>query len=167
MKNITSCCLLLIFCVLNSSAQTPTPTAVATVVNVENLPPSPQPSPSAEQPPTSTKPYVEKPASPYARKDGPVKIPRFENAPVIDGQLNDAVWQRAALFGDFVQTNPGDNVAPTHPTEFMMGYDAKNLYMAFRIKQDKNTVRATVARRDNIFNDDYVLVHLDTFNDQR
>jgi hypothetical protein len=39
--------------------------------------------------------------------------------------------------------------------------------MAFRIKQDRNTVRATVARRDNIFNDDFVLVHLDTFNDQR
>lgn len=39
--------------------------------------------------------------------------------------------------------------------------------MAFRVKQDRDTVRATVARRDNIFKDDYVLVHLDTFNDQR
>lgn len=96
-----------------------------------------------------------------------MQVPRFESAPVIDGQLNDAIWRNAAVFGNFVQISPGDNVAPTHPTEFMMGYDAKNLYMAFRIIQDRNTVRATVARRDNIFNDDYVLVHLDTFNDQR
>jgi hypothetical protein len=167
MKNITSLCFVLLFCVLNSSAQTSTPTVATTGLSGEKLRARPQPSPSTEQPPTITKPNVEKTASPYARKDAPVKIPRFETAPVIDGQLNDAIWQTAALFGDFVQTNPGDNVAPTHPTEFMMGYDAKNLYMAFRVKQDRNTVRATVARRDNIFNDDYVLVHLDTFNDQR
>ncbi|HEX8636700.1 MAG TPA: DUF5916 domain-containing protein, partial [Pyrinomonadaceae bacterium] len=38
---------------------------------------------------------------------------------------------------------------------------------AFRVKQDRDKVRATVSRRDNIYNDDYVLVHLDTFNDQR
>jgi hypothetical protein len=105
--------------------------------------------------------------SPYMPKTEPARIPRFEAPPVIDGQLNDTVWQNAAVFGEFVQTNPGDNVKPTHPTEFMMGYDAKNLYMAFRVKQDRDKVRATVARRDNIFNDDYVLVHLDTFNDQR
>jgi Carbohydrate family 9 binding domain-like/Domain of unknown function (DUF5916) len=169
MKNITSLCLLLLFCALNSAAQTSTPTVSTTGVSSENLlaSPQPSPSPSGEQTPATTKLNVEKPASPYARKDAAVKIPRFETAPVIDGQLNDAIWQTAALFGDFVQTNPGDNVAPTHPTEFMMGYDAKNLYLAFRIKQDRDTVRATVARRDNIFNDDYVLVHLDTFNDQR
>jgi hypothetical protein len=103
----------------------------------------------------------------YVAKDAPVRIPKLDTPPVIDGQLNDAVWQQAAVFGDFLQTSPGDNVAPTHPTEFMMAYDAKNLYMAFRVKQDRNTIRATVARRDNIFNDDYVLVYIDTFNDQR
>jgi hypothetical protein len=167
MKNITSLCFLLLFCALNSTAQTSTSTSVTTGIITDTLLASPQPSPSTEQSLTTTKPDVGKPASPYARKDAPVKIPRFETAPVIDGQLDDVVWKSAALFGDFVQTNPGDNVAPTYPTEFMMGYDAKNLYMAFRIKQDRNTVRATVARRDDIFNDDYVLVHLDTFNDQR
>ena len=103
----------------------------------------------------------------YVKKTEPVNIPRAEAPPVIDGHLNDAVWERAALFGDFYQTSPGDNVAPTHPTEFLMSYDAKNLYIAYKIKQDPNTVRATVARRDNIFNDDYVLVYIDTFNDQR
>jgi hypothetical protein len=103
----------------------------------------------------------------YVRKDAPVQIPKLDTPPVIDGKLDDPVWQKAALFGDFLQTSPGDNIKPTHPTEFMMGYDAKNLYLAFRIIEDKDKVRATVARRDNIFNDDYVLVHLDTFNDQR
>jgi hypothetical protein len=84
----------------------------------------------------------ESPVSRYVAKDAAARIPRFESAPVIDGQLNDSIWQNAAVFGDFMQISPGDNVKPTHPTEFMMGYDAKNLYMAFRIVQDRKTVRA-------------------------
>ena len=113
---------------------------------------------------TSTDP-VENPR--YVSKKSPVQIPRFTAPPVIDGVLNDEVWKTAAVFGDFLQTSPGDNIAPTHPTEFMMAYDSKNLYMAYKVTQDPSTVRATVARRDNIFNDDYVLVYIDTFNDQR
>jgi hypothetical protein len=103
----------------------------------------------------------------YVRKDVPARIARFETPPVIDGQLDDPAWQTAAVFGDFLQIQPGDNVAPSHQTEFLMGYDAKTLYVAFRAKQDRNTIRATVARRDNIFNDEYVLLYVDTFNDQR
>lgn len=103
----------------------------------------------------------------FVKKNEPARMVLAEAAPVIDGQLNDPIWQQAAVFGDFLQTNPGDNIAPTHPTEFLMAYDSKNLYMAFRIKQDRDKVRATVARRDNIFNDDYVLLYIDTFNDQR
>ncbi|MDQ3713136.1 MAG: carbohydrate binding family 9 domain-containing protein [Acidobacteriota bacterium] len=158
---ITIALILILFCALNFFAQTapessPVPAA------------SPGTSVTSEPGSIVTEPTVSgNSVSRYADKHAPVRISRFDAPPVIDGQLNDAVWQSAALFGDFVQTSPGENVKPTHPTEFMMGYDAKNLYLAFRIFQDRKTVRATVARRDNIANDDYVLVHLDTFNDQR
>jgi hypothetical protein len=118
-------------------------------------------------PDESTPPRSDVPARNYVRKDAPARIPKLSAAPVIDGVLNDAAWQNATFFGDFLQTNPGNNVAPKHQTEFLMTYDAKNLYFAFNIKQDKSTVRATVARRDNIFNDDYIIMYLDTFNDQR
>ncbi|MGE3466588.1 MAG: sugar-binding protein [Pyrinomonadaceae bacterium] len=112
-------------------------------------------------------PRSETPATKYMPKNAPASIPRVETPPAIDGVLDDAMWQNAALFGEFLQTNPGDNVPPKHETEFMMAYDAKNLYMAFRVKQDRNTVRATVARRDNIWNDDYIIMYMDTFNDKR
>jgi hypothetical protein len=67
----------------------------------------------------------------------------------------------------FLQTQPGDNTAPKYPSEAMIGYDAKNLYIAFRAVQDRSKIRATVARRDNTFSDDYFNIYLDTFNDQR
>lgn len=172
MKVIILICVF-IACAISTLAQnttvSPTPSSSAdTALTNSQATPSPAVSTVGSEPELSiVRPKTESSSPRYVRKDAPVQIPRFETPPVIDGQLNDAVWQTAAVFGDFLQTSPGDNVKPTHPTEFMMAYDAKNLYLAFRVIQDKDKVRATVARRDNIFNDDYVLVHLDTFNDQR
>src|SRR6476646_4846123 len=60
----------------------------------------------------------------FVKKEVPARVSRFETAPVIDGQLNDAVWRSATVFGDFLQTQPGDNIAPSDPTEVMMGYDS-------------------------------------------
>jgi len=100
-------------------------------------------------------------------KASPVSIARFEKPPVIDGKLDDAVWQQAAVFKDFVQYRPGDNIAPSQPTEVMVGYDAKFLYFAFRAHDEAGKVRATVPKRDQVFDDDTVGMYLDTFNDRR
>ena len=97
----------------------------------------------------------------------PLVVPRFDKPPVIDGKLDEDVWKQAAVFKDFYQTNPGDNIAPSKPTEAMIGYDARTLYLAFHCYDDPDKVRATVAKRDDIFNEDNVRIYLDTFNDQR
>ena len=102
-------------------------------------------------------------------KAQPVSIGRFEKAPVIDGRLDDAVWQSAATFKNFYQTSPGDNTAPSRPTEVMMGYDSKTLYIAFHCFDDPDKVSASIAKRDDVLNgvEDSIRVLLDTFNDQR
>ena len=100
-------------------------------------------------------------------KANPVSIPRFDKPPTIDGKLDEEVWQQAAVFKDFYQTDPGDNIAPSQPTEARVGYDSKTLYIGFRAYDDPTKVRASVPKRDQIFDDDFVGVFLDTFNDQR
>src|SRR5262245_15039856 len=100
-------------------------------------------------------------------KSKPVVVPRFDKPPVIDGKPDEEVWKQAAVFKDFYQTSPGDNIAPSKPTEALIGYDARTLYLAFRCYDDAAKVRATVAKRDDIFGEDNVRVYLDTFNDQR
>jgi hypothetical protein len=100
-------------------------------------------------------------------KAQPVRLPKFEKPPVIDGKLDDEVWKGATVLKDFYQIQPGDNIAPSKPTEVLIGYDSRNLYIAFRAFDEPDKVRATVAKRDNIFSDDYVGFFLDTFNDQR
>jgi hypothetical protein len=102
-----------------------------------------------------------------AEKVKPVKVPRFDKPPTIDGNIDEEVWKQAAIFKDFVQTSPGDNIAPSKPTEAMIGYDDRNLYFAFHCYDDKDKIRATVAARDQVFGEDNVRIFLDTFNDQR
>jgi len=100
-------------------------------------------------------------------KAKPLNVPRFDKPPVIDGKLDDEVWKQAAVFKDFYQTSPGDNIAPSKPTEAMIGYDSRTLYLAFHCYDEPDKIRASVAKRDEVFGEDNVRVFLDTFNDQR
>lgn len=100
-------------------------------------------------------------------KSRPIKIPLITDALVIDGKIDEEAWKQAAVFKDFYQTSPGDNIAPSKPTEVLMMYDEKHLYIAFKCWDEKDKIRATVARRDAVFGEDNVRVWLDTYNDQR
>ena len=100
-------------------------------------------------------------------KSQPIILPKFDKPPTIDGKLDEEVWQKAVVLKDFYQIQPGDNTPPSKPTEVLIGFDPKFLYIAFKATDEPDKVRATVAKRDNIFQDDYVGFMLDTFNDKR
>jgi len=100
-------------------------------------------------------------------KARPINIPKIESSPIIDGKIDEEQWKSAAVFKDFYQTSPGDNIAPSKPTEVYVMYDEKNLYVAFKCWDEKDKIRATTAARDNVFGEDNVRMWLDTYNDQR
>jgi hypothetical protein len=154
-------------CACSVSAQTTTTpaAAVAATPNPVAAPTaSPAPVESAQKSPAASSKgsFVLPP-----EKANPVAIPKFDKPPVIDGKLDEEVWQKAAVLKDFYQVQPGDNTPPSRPTEVLIGFDAKFLYIAFKATDEPDKVRATVAKRDNIFQDDYVGFFLDTFNDKR
>lgn len=104
---------------------------------------------------------------PSADKLKPVTIPKFDASPIIDGKLDDEMWKKAAVFDNFIQIQPGDNIAPSRETVAYVGYDEKFLYVAFHAFEDPALIRATIAKRDDVSADDNVRFTLDTFNDQR
>lgn len=133
--------------------------------------PSPQTSLAPETTTRSTSPAKPNTGKPTLvlppEKSRPVKLPLFAKPPVIDGKLDDDVWKNAAVLKDFYQVQPGDNIAPSKPTEVMLGYDARFIYVAFHCYDEPDKVRANIPKRDDIFNDDYVGILFDTFNDKR
>jgi hypothetical protein len=99
-------------------------------------------------------------------KSKPISIPKM-TPPTIDGKIDEESWKQAAVFKDFYQTYPGDNIAPSKQTEVYVMYDEKNLYVAFKCWDERDKIRATSAQRDNVFGEDNVRMWLDTYNDQR
>ncbi len=96
-----------------------------------------------------------------------VVVPRAVEAPVVDCRLEDAAWVTAARLDGFHQTYPGDNAAPSHPTEVRLTHTSQALYVGVRADDDPGHVRATLAKRDVIGDDDSISVYLDTFHDRR
>jgi Domain of unknown function (DUF5916) len=96
-----------------------------------------------------------------------VRAVREESSAEIDGRLDEAVWQRAALLTGLTSYNPVDGRPAQDSTEVRLWYAADAMYIGIRAWAPAGTVRATLAERDRIANDDWVYVSFDTFNDRR
>ncbi len=96
------------------------------------------------------------------------EIPRLESAVKIDGNLDEPVWSRATRLTGFWQYQPVDGRLAEEQTEVRVWYAADAIYFGV-IAYDRNPrgIRATVADRDNIDNEDHVVLDLDTFHDRR
>ena len=105
-------------------------------------------------------------AAPAVAQDRPRIDPvRATEPPAIDGRLDDAVWAQAPALPetDWLSYNPlnGDRIAQT--TEVRVAYDDRNLYFSFRcLDPEPDKVRGTLSRRDNVWNDDWVGLSLDS-----
>jgi len=96
-----------------------------------------------------------------------VPIPRLEGAVVVDGELSEAEWKSAAVLTGFSQFFPNDGVAAKDSTEVLVWYSATQLHVGIRAYAAAGTVRATLADRDKITQDDNVQLFLGTYADNR
>ena len=96
-----------------------------------------------------------------------VALPRGDRAPVVDGVLDEPEWSSAALLTGFSQFFPNDGVAAQDSTEVLVWYSATALHVGLRAHAAPGTVRATLADRDRITQDDNVQLFLGTYNDSR
>ncbi|MFL6236134.1 MAG: DUF5916 domain-containing protein [Thermoanaerobaculia bacterium] len=95
-------------------------------------------------------------------------VERAASAITVDGVLDEVAWQKATRIDLKYETRPGENTPPAVATEVLITYDDGHFYAAFRAHDpDPSAIRAHVSDRDNAFNDDFVGVVLDTFNDER
>ena len=89
--------------------------------------------------------------------------------PTIDGQLDDAIWQRATRITEFVQRRPVEGAPATEDTEVWVAFDSTHLYFGMHAHySNPGMVRANRVDRDSAtFSDDTISVYLDTFLDQQ
>lgn len=98
-----------------------------------------------------------------------VRAIRVDTPPIIDGKLDDAVWQLAQPISDFHQTRPGNQTPPSEFTEVYVLYDDDALYIGARM-EDSNPelISAPVIRHgQGLPSDDRLVIILDPFNTRR
>ena len=96
-------------------------------------------------------------------------IPRIESGTIqVDGYLDEDVWQQAVVFRDFWEYLPVDGRRAQDSTRVMVWYSPTAIHFGIQAwEAHTSEIRATLADRDKIEGDDYVMLVLDTYNDSR
>ena len=97
-----------------------------------------------------------------------IPIPRLQGPFVIDGELDDSGWEGAHRLTLDYEVRPGENVTPPVETEVWIGEDGHGIVLGFLAHDpEPGQIRAYLRDRDTAYDDDWVGVNLDTFNDER
>ncbi len=99
------------------------------------------------------------------RRIGPTTAMRLDAAEHIrlDGQLDDAAWQRAPVVKQFYEISPRDGLSAKYPTEVRIVYDRHALYIGLTaLDPAPQKIDAPLARRDQIPNaNDFFSIYID------
>ena len=99
----------------------------------------------------------------------PIRVSRVITEPVIDGRLDDEVWNKNAdideLFKSYLPTF-GEPIP--HKTKIWLAHDALNLYFAFHcLDSEPEKIKSSVSRRDDMWEDDWIGLLVDTIGSKK
>ncbi|MGH8864793.1 MAG: DUF5916 domain-containing protein, partial [Burkholderiales bacterium] len=94
---------------------------------------------------------------------------RTDQAPVLDGRLDDPVWQQAAVVEDLHVVVPDEYADPADRSRIYVAYDDDAIYLAARFwDREPDQVTAMVLRRGDVsFGDDGFTITLDPYDNGR
>ncbi len=87
---------------------------------------------------------------------------------VVDGKLNEEIWQQAPVISEFQQREPAEGNPPTMRTEARVAYDDGALYVAVRaFDTDAGEITGILTRRDQRSPSDWIRIVIDSYYDKR
>ena len=94
----------------------------------------------------------------------PIKI----DEPILfDGVVDDLEWSRAQVATNFNGSGTFQGQPSDLKTEARLFYDDKNIYVSFKAFVDREDLRYTITKRDNLDDkDDRVWINIDAFDDE-
>jgi hypothetical protein len=89
--------------------------------------------------------------------------------PKIDGNLDDEIWQQVQpLSKDFIAFEPVYGEVLLQKTVVRMAYDSRNLYFALHCYDtEPDKIKTSITKRDNVWNDDWAGIYLDSIGSKQ
>ncbi len=98
----------------------------------------------------------------------PQSVPKIDNSITIDGVLDEVIWSQALVMGVNTEVRPGNNITAQVRTDMLLAYSDTHFYVAFKaFDPDPSKIVAHLCDHDNMWDDEWVVVGIDTYNDQR
>ena len=92
---------------------------------------------------------------------------KIEKPITFDGVVDFQEWSKAQIATNFNGSGTFQGQPSDLRTEARLFYDEKNIYVAFKAYVDKEDLRYTITKRDNLDDkDDRVWINIDTFDDE-
>jgi hypothetical protein len=96
------------------------------------------------------------------------EVPHIRSDIVVDGELDEPLWEQALVVTLDIETDPGENIPAPVQTFLYIAENGSELLVGFDARDpDSADVRAYLRDRDSAWDDDLVGIVIDTFNDQR
>jgi hypothetical protein len=97
-----------------------------------------------------------------------VRAMRLSGSVVVDGVLDEEVWEKAPALTAFVQREPSEGAAATEKTEVRIAYDDEAIYVGARMFDSKPAgIVARLGRRDANLTADELTFYVDPYHDGR
>jgi hypothetical protein len=95
-----------------------------------------------------------------------IRATRIDGDISLSGKLDDPAWKTAQSVEIDYEVTPGDNTPAPQKTSVRILYNSSTVYFGFDCKDTRpQEIRAHVTDRDKMYDDDFVIVILDTYGD--
>ncbi len=93
---------------------------------------------------------------------------RITQAPVIDGNIDDAVWATLPVANQFITNQPNYGQQPHVPCSVRIGYDDDAIYVCAKMSEaDPSLIAKELSKRDEIARADLFSISFDTYDDDQ
>lgn len=108
------------------------------------------------------------PGALMAQEKTNLDIPRVSGEMKADGKLDEPFWQQAANTTLAFEVSPGENLPAAVNTKVYIADSGTSLRIAYRAEDpNPEKITAILRDRDSAFQDDFIGIRLDTFNNQQ
>ncbi len=92
---------------------------------------------------------------------------KLEEPIILDGKLNESIWQRSEKYESFIQRDPDEGKPASQRTVVKVAYDENALFVAAIMFDQPDSIISRLSRRDEFVQTDRFTLFLDPYYDKR